>query len=127
MRGKIVERGKKRGVFIRRIIAFNLTCEFVCICFCVRSDEECSNDKIEKLAVLRESSRCGIYFRSMYIQRNAGYGGEDEIHKEISTLFGVYRYILRVNVFWQRGKIIVWIIRVHIAGKLHVVIDGASL
>ena len=49
MRGKIVERGKKRGVFIRRIIAFNLTCEFVCICFCVRSDEECSNDKIEKL------------------------------------------------------------------------------
>ena len=66
MRGKIIERGKKRGVFIRRIIAFNLTCEFVCICFCVRSDEECSNDKIEKLAVLRESSRCGIYFRSMY-------------------------------------------------------------
>ena len=74
MRGKIIERGDKRGVFIRRIIAFNLTCEFVCICFCVRSDEECSNDKIEKLAVLRESSRCGIYFRSMYIQRNAGYG-----------------------------------------------------
>ena len=56
MRGKIIERGKKRGVFIRRIIAFNLTCEFVCICFCVRSDEECSNDKIEKLAVLREST-----------------------------------------------------------------------
>ena len=93
----------------------------------MRSVEERSNGKIEKLAVLWESGRCGIYFRSMYIQRNAGYGSEGEIHKEISAFFGFYRHILRINVFWQRGEIIVWVIRAHIAGKLHVVIDSASL